>query len=193
MNALLRAASLTLCLSLASCNGPPGAITGYVGRYTNASLPEEIALAKPISFESSEMLALAYSQPFHQFADDGGQWEWEAQTAQHVGAQDNFELNALVVLRWKRFPWGEHLRTTAAIGEGLSWASEVPHLEERLAPEGKAEQLLNYMLIEFTFGLPTRPAWDLVFRIHHRSGVFGTFNGVEGGSNLLALGLKWQL
>ncbi len=192
MYACARSLAILAALLLCSCSAKQRALTGYVGRYTDASLPDEIAQGKPIYWESSELLALAYSQSFYEFADGAAQWEWETQFAKHVGVQDNIELNALIVLRWQSFPWDEHLRTTAAIGEGLSWASKVPQLEEELDPDGKAAQLLNYLLIEFTFGLPSIPSWDLVFRIHHRSGIFGTFDGVNGGSNVLAVGLKWR-
>lgn len=184
--------ALLLAALVASCSGHKRALTGYVGRYTDASLPDEIAVGQPIHWESSELLALAYSQRFHQFADSGGQWEWEAQVAKHNGAQSHLEFNGLVVLRWQRFPWERHLRTSVAIGEGVSWASEVPPLEEALHPDGDASQLLNYLLLELGLGLPKVPDWDLVFRIHHRSGIFGTFDGVDGGSNVIATGLKWR-
>lgn len=178
--------------ALASCQGDKRALTLYAGRYTDASLPNDIALLRPVHFESSELAALAYAQRFHRFAGEGGQWEWEGQVAKHTGDQDHLELNALVVLRWQRFPWSENLRTSVALGEGLSWASEVPALEESLHTDGDAAQLLNYLLIEAAAGLPSMPDWDLVFRIHHRSGIFGVFDGVDGGSNVLAVGVKWR-
>ncbi|MEO0650736.1 MAG: hypothetical protein AAFZ65_08660, partial [Planctomycetota bacterium] len=72
-----------------------------------------------------------------------------------------------------------------------SFATEVPPLEEQSQGNDGATQLLNYLLLEATVGVPSVPNWDFVFRIHHRSGIFGLFDGVSGGSNVLALGVKY--
>jgi len=166
-------------------------LTAYVGVYTDNSLPEEILPLQSIQLEDSNLVALAYAETFHEFWQEHGAWEWEVQGAKHFGLQDHWELNALIDIRWRNFPWSDTLRTSLAIGEGLSWASEIPPLELESHTNEGATQLLNYLLLEWAFGLPREPAWDLVFRIHHRSGVFGLFDGVDGGSNVLAIGLKY--
>lgn len=179
-------------LALGSCAGPGGrAITAYTGQYIDSGLFDEIVILQEWDAQDSYLAALAYAERFHTFADGAAQWEWEGQVAQHFGDQTHQEFNALVVLRWKRFPWNERVRTTAALGEGLSWATEVPPLE--IASQGNqgATDLLNYLLMELTFGLPNSERWDFVLRVHHRSGIFGTFDGVSGGSNVLAVGLKY--
>jgi hypothetical protein len=43
-----------------------------------------------------------------------------------------------------------------------------------------------------TFALPNTPKWNLVFRLHHRSGIFGLFDGIEGASNAFGIGLKYK-
>lgn len=171
---------------------PKRAVTAYAGRYSDNSLPEEIAISRPIHFESSELYALAYSQAFHRFWDGGGQWEWEAQVGKHQGRQTHWELNGLVAARWMRYPWSEWVRTSVAIGDGLSWTSEIPEIEAASHTNTGSAQLLNYLLIEIAAGVPKWRHWDLVFRIHHRSGVYGIFDGVDGGSNTLCLGLKFR-
>ncbi len=177
---------------LASCAAPGGrAITAYTGRYLDSGLVDEILVLQDWRARDAYLGALAYAERFHVFADGAGQWEWEAQAVQHFGDQTHQELNALVALRWKRFPWNDRLRTSAAIGEGFSFATEVPPLEIQSQENQNASDLLNYLLLELTFGLPSAPHWDFVARIHHRSGIFGLFDDVDGGSNVLALGLKY--
>jgi hypothetical protein len=191
--------TLLVSLLLGGCNTAPGvdvtlpkrAVTTYVGRYSDNSLPDQILISGKLAFASSEMTAVAYSQTFHRFWDSA-QWEWEAQVAKHWGAQTHWEFNALVVLRWMRFPWSKYIRTSAAIGDGLSYATEVPAMELQSHTNEGATQLLNYILIELAAGLPSVPALDAVFRIHHRSGAYGTFDGVDGGSNVLSIGLKFR-
>ncbi|MEO0652237.1 MAG: hypothetical protein AAFZ65_16300 [Planctomycetota bacterium] len=179
------------CLA-ASCAGPgERAITAYTGQYVDSALVDEILISQEVNTLDGYLAALAFAERFHTFADGDGQWEWEGQFAQHFGDQDHQEINALAVLRWNRFPWSESLRTSAAIGEGLSLATELPPLEAADEDNEGTNELLNYILLEATFGLPSTPNWDFVLRIHHRSGVFGLFDGVSGGSNVLAVGIKY--
>ncbi len=179
-------------LAVSACAAPgQRALTGYVGAYTDNSLPEEILPLRKIQLEDSNLVALAYAEPFHSFWDDHGRWEWEVQGVKHWGQQTHWELNALIALRWRSFPWNELVPTTFAVGDGLSWASEVPDLELASHTNEGATQLLNYLLLEWTFGLPSVPNWDLSLRVHHRSGIYGLFDGVNGGSNVLALGLRY--
>jgi hypothetical protein len=168
------------------------ALTAYVGAYSDNSLPEEILPLRVIQMEHSRLATLAYAETLHSFWQDHGRWEWEVQGVKHWGFQSHWEFNALVALRWRSFPWNELVRTSFAIGNGLSWATEVPALELASHTNEGATQLLNYLLLEWTLGLPSLLEWDLVLRIHHRSGIYGLFDGVNGGSNVLALGLKYR-
>lgn len=112
--------------------------------------------------------------------------------------QNHWEFNALFTVRWLKFPWDKYIDTSFAVGEGVSYATSVPAVERDLHGEvvgldTKTSEWLNYLMFEATFGLPSYPSWDLIFRIHHRSGVFGLYNGVDGGSNTIAVGLRYNL
>jgi hypothetical protein len=124
--------------------------------------------------------------------DDWLSFEIEGQFVQHFGIQNNEEFNLLVVLRWLPFPWDAYLDTSFAAGDGLSYATEVPDLEREMNND-KSARLLNYLMFELAFSLPQLPRWSLITRIHHRSGIFGLFDGVHGASNAVCLGLKYHL
>lgn len=51
---------------------------------------------------------------------------------------------------------------------------------------------LNFLFAEVELGLTDIPRWRLVARYQHRSGAFGTFNGVTEASTLFAAGLKYR-
>ncbi len=177
---------------LASCAAPgERSLTVYGGAYSDNALVEEILPLREIKFEEAYLGVAAYAEPLHRFWGGEAQWEWEVQAGKYWGGQDHWELNALIILRWMHFPWNRHVRTTFAIGDGLSWASEVPKVEQASHTNEGATQVLNYLLLEWTLGLPEQPDWDLSIRVHHRSGIFGLFDGVHGGSNVLAAGLKF--
>lgn len=119
-------------------------------------------------------------------------WEVEAVGLQHFGEQDNFEVSLAIIVRWVTFPWDAHLDTSVAFGSGLSYATDVPALEERDNPETGSAELLHYIMLEAAFALPRVPQWSLVARIHHRSGIFGLFDGVGRASNVFVGGLRYR-
>lgn len=187
-----RPAVIVLLLLTTACASPGDrAVTLYGGRYTDNSLPEEIIILKPIHYEDSWIAVGAYSEVFSK-PTDSRHWAYEGHVVKHSGDQDHWEYNALVLHRWKDFTWSHPIRTSAAIGNGLSWATEVPALEESSRTNKNATQLLYYVLLELTLGLPHLEGIDLVGRIHHRSGALGLFDGVHGGSNIISLGFRFE-
>jgi hypothetical protein len=109
------------------------------------------------------------------------------------GQTDAPETWIAVFLRYERFPWNHVVRTTAAVSTGLSYIGTVPDTEKaRASDRGNpaGSRLLHYFSPELTFAHPDNPNSEFVVRYHHRSGVFGTFNNVWGGSNVLTGGVR---
>ncbi len=189
---LARLTGIVLVVLCGACaNLGDRGITLYHGRYTDDGLPDEILLLQPIHYEDSWVTVVAYSEIFSK-PSSGRRWEYEGQVAKHSGQQEHWEYNALILHRWMYYPWSDRVRITSAIGNGLSWASEVPALELASHTNEGATQLLSYLLLELTVGIPGFEGVDLVGRIHHRSGVFGLFDDVHGGSNIISLGLRYE-
>ncbi len=118
-------------------------------------------------------------------------FEWEIQIAEHYGHQSYEEYNAMLVARWLKFPWDRYLDTSFGFGEGLSYASETPEVEIKNYDD-KVSRFLNFLKFEIAVNLPSTPEWVGFVQIYHRSGVFGTFNGVTGASNFIGLGLRYR-
>jgi hypothetical protein len=113
--------------------------------------------------------------------------EAEAQTAKHFGTMDHWEFNALLILRWHPFIWDKYIETSLAVGDGISYATEIPAIEK----EKGSGHAMNYLLYELTLGLPEMPKWAFVIRYHHRSSIFGLINNYKGSSNFLCAGIKY--
>jgi hypothetical protein len=137
---------------------------------------------------------VAVAPGYVHFEGDGWRSEVEGQLVRHWGEQDHWELNAAYILRWMRFPWDHHVDTRAAIGAGLSWASEVPFIEPRAKELGEedSKQFLGYVMLELEFAPPGDSPWSGFVRLHHRSDAFGTFHNKRGGSNFITLGTRYQ-
>ncbi len=105
-----------------------------------------------------------------------------------------YEIDPFLMFRWNKFPWNHYLLTSFGIGEGISYATRIPFEEARDAELAgdNTKHLINFLVLEATVGLPQKPEWQLVTRIHHRSGAFGTYGAGNSGSNALSLGLRYS-
>jgi len=122
--------------------------------------------------------------------------EGELGVAQRVGALNEEEVWAAFYFRWKTFPWNNYITTTAAISTGVNYASAIDPYEVGQSRVGHGSNLLHYLAPEVTFALPQYPDWQLVARIHHRSGGaliwgdHGPFGGVYGASQFFVMGVR---
>ena len=109
-----------------------------------------------------------------------------------------YELNAGIKGTWKKFPWSKYVGTKLYVVEGISYVNEIPYMERKnLEFENKpTSKFLNYL--EFGFSVDLKDVTTVNFLdgtylgigISHRSGVFGLYNGVKGGSNYVTYFLE---
>jgi hypothetical protein len=140
-------------------------------------------------FEDSYLVLVSGGREFYRYRD-WASLEWEGQVGKHWDFQDHWEFNAFMTVRWLKFPWDRFLDTSFASGNGLSYATEEPEIE--IEKNDETARLLYYLMFELDFALPQLPEWSVFTRIHHRSGVFGLFDGVKGGSNFIAGGVRYR-
>jgi len=100
-----------------------------------------------------------------------------------------YEVNPYITFRWDNFPWNDVILTSMAAGEGISYTSATPSLEKQSNTNTK--RILNYAMLEITASLPNYPRWQLLARLHHRSGAYGIYNAGNTGSNVIGLGIRY--
>ena len=100
-----------------------------------------------------------------------------------------YEFNPYIAFRWANLPWNHYVTTSFAIGEGVSYVTSVPAIEKKYNKNTK--RLLNYLMLEASLAFPNCPRWQLIVRIHHRSGAFGLYQAGNTGSNDVGLGLRY--
>ncbi len=95
---------------------------------------------------------------------------------------------------WKWFPWNKWIRTKFSASEGLSYTSKLIDLERQNVNKKTLtnyNRLLNYLEFNLHFNLGDilrvegLEETHIGFGVSHRSGIFGTFDGVHGGSNFI--------
>ena len=100
-----------------------------------------------------------------------------------------YEFDPYIAFRWANLPWNHYVNTSLALGEGISYATSVPSLEKK--DNDNTKRLLNYLMMEATFALPSNPRLQLIARVHHRSGAFGLYHAGNTGSNDVGLGIRY--
>ena len=117
--------------------------------------------------------------------------EPEVGIGQRFGSQSATELWGALFFRYHGFPWDDVVVTTVAVSTGLNWASEVtPRRAGPGATTARAAAGCTIFAPELTFALPSHPNVELMFRLHHRSGVFGLVSDAWGGAQYATVGLR---
>ncbi len=164
------------------------AVTVYGGRMTDGDFGD--ALTGQADFIDAYVVVGALSWTFARYFEDALSFELEGQVGKWFGDQHNVEFNLPLAIRWSKFPWNHYVSTSLAYGLGPSYATKEPAAE--IDEHDSTKQFLVYWFGEIAFG-PPDSNWAGVFRIHHRSGAFGLIaDRGEGGSNTLAVGLKYR-
>jgi hypothetical protein len=174
----------------------PSAIMVYWGKMTANELLDDMALHFTItdetlySIEFSQQLSKnniirRFFQPLLTTVEMVGNFTYRDDPVGPI-----YEINPYLAFRWANFPWNKYIVTSFAVGEGLSYDSKVP--KQEIPEEGNPQRVLNYLMLELTLALPRSPQWELVARIHHRSGIFGLYESANGGSTAVGLGLRYR-
>ena len=164
------------------------AVTVYGGRMTDGDFGD--ALTGQADFIDAYVVVGALSWTFARYFEDALSFELEGQVGKWWGDQHNLEFNLPLAIRWSKFPWNHYVSTSLAYGLGPSYATKEPAAE--IDEHDSTKKFLVYWFGEIAFG-PPDSNWAGVFRIHHRSGAFGLIaDRGEGGSNTLAVGLKFR-
>jgi len=179
---------------LGPCHGDCS-IAIYGGREVRTEMSRLLLLRQPApiwetQWGDSELVAGTFSR---RLATVWGRLNIEPEfgVAKRFGIMTAGEFWAGLTFRWTAFPWNDLIKTTVAVTEGVSLATQVEPEERRESVPGHTGSVfLNFFSPEITFAPPGVSAYELVFRLHHRSGIFGLVNNVEGGAQYETVGIR---
>ena len=161
----------------------------YGGRFSDNALLDILRFQTDI--EESDIYVLAIGRELGRSGEKMA-YEAECQLGFHKGQQSHQELNAVIALRWLQMPWDRFVDSSVAVGNGLSFATDEPPLEKMDQKDNKASRWLYYLYAELAFEPYKGVGWDMFLRVHHRSGVFGLFHGIDSGSNFIGIGIRYH-
>ncbi len=167
------------------------ALSTYSGIFTSKSYGQTL-WEWPGDTEKKYLHALSLTRHLGDWGEHLS-FELEGILAQHhgrhkKGRQSYQEYVGVLSLRYHSFPWDNYLNTSFAFGKGFSFASQKP--EREVQKDGESQRWLNYLNTELAVQWPWNSNWELLYRIHHRSGFFKVFS--DGGSNFYCLGLRYR-
>lgn len=146
-------------------------------------------------WRNSGYLGAAFSRDIYQWRSHL-KIEAELGLGQRFGTLHETDGWGALYLRWLEFPWNDRIKTSVAVSTGLDLASSVPAWESRATGVPGGSRLMHYFSPEITFAMPSRQDWELVLRIHHRSGgrrYWGDtaiFHGTGGGIQYTVIGFR---
>lgn len=169
--------------------------TIFYGRYIQTPMTDIFIKYKKAPWDwktkDSDLVSGAFNREVLVYEDIWA-FELEAGVGKRFGRQDEWEFWGALYGRWKAFPWNDYVRTTIAVSTGVNYATDVSLIERAKSPKHQS-RALHYLSPEITFGLPSQPNLDLVFRFHHRSGGdLPLFNKTGGGSQYQTVGLRYR-
>jgi len=190
--ALIALCAASLICTSTSANESESAVSVYTGRYTPDTLLQVFTETFNLNFDARDYVGVVAFSKTLKNPTTSRAWELEAQIGKHFNGQDHMESNLVVFHRWRQFPWNHRVRSTMALGGGLSYAFEDPPLEASNISNDGTTRLQFYLGLETTVAPPSWEHFSVLLRIHHRSTVAGLFGGVDSGSNYLSIGGRYE-
>jgi hypothetical protein len=185
--------------ALAAERGREEAVSVFAGIATENAFTDSIFFPLGNELDDIGVVALAYSRRLgtwdelthnalplgEYFTVDG-----EVGISMRFGDESLGEAWTALFIRYDGFPWNDRVYTTIAVNTGLSLLTEESDFERARDENDKNTVLLHYMGPEITFADPNNKDLELMVRFHHRSGVFGLFDGVVSGSTFISSGVR---
>ena len=144
-------------------------------------------------FESNFILAGAYNRDF---VDLGWNviFSGELGLAGRFGNKSSAEVWGGPSLRYRGIHIGNIVTISPGITVGLSAVTAPIGIESaREIDHGGDARLLFYFSPELGFSFASLPDTEIVYRMHHRSGLMGTLGKMREGANAHTLGIRWRL
>lgn len=96
-----------------------------------------------------------------------------------------YEVAPSLVVRWNKTL--SAVQGSFAFSQGFSYANIPP---ENQSVE-KSQNFLHFAFMELTLSWKHYPQWQILSRIHHRSGLWGVYGIGVNGSNVFGVGIRY--
>jgi hypothetical protein len=117
----------------------------------------------------------------------------EVGVAGRFGEREAVEAFTALNLRFWGLRFGNWVTIAPGLSAGFSVVSDTLGVErQREIVRGGNATLLFYLQPEISLMFHQWPGTELVLRLHHRSGAYGTLGKMHDGANVHTIGLRWR-
>ena len=163
----------------------------YAGELYKSQYISILYRPQDIQLSPSYLVAANVDYRLYKSATIPIQFEGELDVAKRFHGANEFDVVLAPFVRWTWFPWNRLLYTNVRLGAaGLSYTSGVSAWERQNSGNNRGSNFLQFGSMEVSFAARENARSEVFVRVHHRSGVFGLINGVNGGSNYLSFGFR---
>jgi len=167
------------------------AVFGFGGAMVDGSMGEAF---NPfgVGYEDHPIFGLGYQ--FFPYSIGNLKFGLEAGLAGRFRGNTNAEIWGGVVGRYDAIEIANTLRIIPSFTFGLSHVTETMDGREK-KNEGERNgdaSTLFYLGPELSFSSVSRPELEVFWRLHHRSGAWGTLGDMHGGSNANVIGVRYN-
>ena len=162
----------------------------FTGAFSKGNLQQSLTPFYP--HESNYLVGAAYARDFTNLNWGfvlGGEIGYAARFGNDRGSS---ELWLGPTLRHRGFPIGNLFTLAPALSLGFSAVTAPIGIEtdREIKHTGTAGILFRFSP-ELAFRFKAWPNFELVYRVHHRSGLYGVLGDLKEGSNAHVIGLRW--
>jgi hypothetical protein len=144
-----------------------------------------------IDLSPSFLVAANFNYRFYKWPSLPLQFEGEFNVGRRFDGADQVDISVVPVLRWTDLPWNKHLYTNVRVGAlGISYTTGISAWEIHNSDVGHGSRFLHLLVSEVTFAASETAPGEFFIGVHHRSGAYGVFEGVYGGSSYVGVGYR---
>lgn len=165
----------------------------FTGRYHTGHIEHNVIPPGPLGLDYEDNYVAGGGVQQFQPDDDGKgvRIGWEGGAAIRTGESTSGEAWTGVVGRVDGMHIGP-VNVSPAVTFGVSAVTDTIGIETERTADGSNPHLLFYIAPEINLSLGDNPDTEVFVRLQHRSGAWGTLNGMGDGHNANAVGIRWR-
>ena len=161
----------------------------FAGRHTAGTIRES-ANTLNADYEDNYLVAAAWGKNLFMLGQ-GFSTGGEIGLAYRFGDSGSVELWGGLSLRHRGVSILKAITVSPAVTAGISLTDKSIGAEHRRENgRNQSARILFYLGPEIAFSMPPHPRWELVYRLHHRSGGNRTLGNVLEGHNANTIGVR---
>lgn len=170
---------------------PDQSIFAFGGAFISGGIKESL-IPFTAPYEQNRVIGVGYQKMLGTLGNDFN-WGAEVGVAGRLGAISSAEAWAGLLLRYDGLVLGDSIRISPSLSAGFSAVTGPIGVEfDRVKEHSGDATLLFYLGPEISVTALDHPNFEVFWRVHHRSGAWGTLGKMGDAANANVVGVRWH-